>query len=209
MIKVLQELLKTRGYYSGNIDGIIGALTLTGTKRFINDEIFKRNWQQPKTEFVWLRLNQTFDNKFTDICVRFNNGIVDLIMPCSTKAGNFYVYNPLTVGGVTGTAVATEQQVLNSHKFITSGTWSSLWLGAPYFYQSGEVEIYRDGNKNATIDKTNKQKGYFGINFHRAGIGSTIDNWSAGCMVVPDARWFEAIKIFKANQLTNFTLIEI
>ena len=101
MIKVLQELLKTRGYYSGNIDGIIGALTLTGTKRFLNDEIFKRNWQQPKTEFVWLRLNQTFDNKFTDICVRFNNGIVDLIMPCSTKAGNFYVYNPLTVGGVT------------------------------------------------------------------------------------------------------------
>jgi hypothetical protein len=26
---------------------------------------------------------------------------------------------------------------------------------------------------------------------------------------VPDARWFEAIKIFQPNQLINFTLIEL
>lgn len=205
----LQTILKTRGYYSGNIDGIIGPQTLSGTKEFINDLIAGKNWKQPQTEFVWLRLNQNFDNRFSDICVRFNNGIVDLIMPCSTRAGNFYVYNPLTVGGVTGTAVATEQQVLNSHKFITSGTWSTLWLGAPYFFQSGAIEIYRDGNKDNVISRVTKQTGHFGINFHRAGIGAMVDNWSAGCMVVPDARWFEAIKIFKANQLTNFTLIEI
>jgi len=102
-----------------------------------------------------------------------------------------------------------EQQVLNSHKFITSGSWSSLWLGAPYFYQSGAIEIYRDGNKNATIDRTVKQTGLFGINFHRAGLGSAVDNWSAGCLVVADSIWFEAIKIFKPNQLTNLTLIEI
>ncbi len=205
----LQTILKARGYYNGNIDGIIGPQTLSGTKQFINDLITGKNWKQPQTEFVWLRLNQNFDNRFTDICVRFNNGIVDLIMPCSTKAGNFYVYNPLTVGGVTGTAVATEQQVINSHKFITSGTWSTLWLGAPYFFQSGSIEIYRDGNKDNVINRVTKQTGHFGINFHRAGIGSAVDNWSAGCMVVPDARWYEAIKIFKANQLTNFTLIEI
>lgn len=208
-MRAFQQILKDRGYYSGNIDGIVGSLTLTGAKRFINDEIFKRNWQQPQTELVWLRLNQNFDNRFSDICVRFNNGIVDMIMPCSTKAGNFYVYNPITTGGITGTAVATEQQVINSHKFITSANWKSLWLNAPYFFQSGEIEIYRDGNKNATIDRTVKQTGHFGINFHRAGIGSAVDNWSAGCLVVRDSIWFEAIKIFKANQLTNFTLIEI
>ena len=208
-MRAFQQILKDRGYYSGNIDGIVGSLTLTGAKRFINDEIFKRNWQQPQTELVWLRLNQNFDNRFSDICVRFNNGIVDMIMPCSTKAGNFYVYNPLTVGGVTGTAVATEQQVINSHKFITSGSWKSLWLNAPYFFQSKAIEIYRDGNKNATIDRTVKQTGHFGINFHRAGIGSAVDNWSAGCLVVRDSIWFEAIKIFNPNQLTNLTLIEI
>lgn len=208
-MKNLQTILKDKGYYSGNVDGIIGPLTLSGTKQFITDLISIRKWQQPQTEFVWLRLTKTFDNKFSDVCVRFNRTIADMILPCSTKAGNFYVYNPITSGGITGTAVATEQQVLNSHKFITSGTWSSLWLGAPYFYQSGVIEIYRDGNKNTTIDKNIKTKGLFGINFHRGGIGSIVDNWSAGCLIVPDSRWFEAIKIFKANQLTNFTLIEI
>jgi len=208
-MKNLQTILKDKGYYSGNVDGIVGPLTLNATKQFITDLISIRKWQQPQTEFIWLRLTQTFDNKFSDVCVRFNRTIADMILPCSTKAGNFYVYNPITSGGITGTAVATEQQVLNSHKFITSGTWSSLWLGAPYFYQSGVIEIYRDGNKNTTIDKNIKTKGLFGINFHRGGIGSIVDNWSAGCMVVPDSRWFEAIKIFKANQLTNFTLIEI
>ena len=204
-----QTLLQQKGYYFGKIDGIIGSQTLTASQNFINAYVLSKNWKQPITEFVWIRLNQTFGNRFSDICVRFNNGIVDLIMPCSTRAGNFYVYNPLTVGGITGTAVAIEQQVFNSHKFMTSGNWSTLWLGAPYFFQSGEVEIYRDGNKDNVINRVTKQKGYFGINFHRAGIGSAVDNWSAGCMVVPDARWFEAIKIFKANQLTNFTLIEI
>lgn len=208
-MKNLQTILKDKGYYSGNVDGIVGPLTLNATKQFITDLISIRKWQQPQTEFVWLRLTQDFDNKFSDVCVRFNRTVADMILPCSTKAGNFYVYNPITSGGITGTAVATEQQVLNSHKFITSGTWSSLWLGAPYFYQSGVIEIYRDGNKNTTIDKNIKTKGLFGINFHRGGIDSIVDNWSAGCMVVPDSRWFEAIKIFKANQLTNFTLIEI
>jgi hypothetical protein len=208
-MKNLQTILKEKGYYAGNIDGVIGPLTLVGIKRFVNDEIFKRNWQQPKTEFVWLRLAKDFDNKFSDICVRFNNGVVDLVMPCSTRAGNFYVYNPITTGGITGTAVAIEQQVLNSHKFITSGNWKSLWLGAPYFYQTGAIEIYRDGNKDTKIDKEIKQKGLYGINFHRGGIGSLIDNWSAGCFVVPDNLWFEAIKIFSSNQLTNLTLIEI
>ena len=57
------------------------------------------------------------------------------------------------------------------------------------------------------IDKAVKTKGWYGINFHRAGWGATVDNWSAGCQVVHDRFWFEAIKIFKHGQLTNFTLI--
>jgi hypothetical protein len=75
--------------------------------------------------------------------------------------------------------------------------------------QTGAVEIYRDGNKDRIINKAVKTKGWYGINFHRGGIGSAVDNWSAGCMVVADNIWFQAIKIFKANQLINFTLIEI
>jgi hypothetical protein len=208
-MKQFQQILKDKGYYSGNIDGIIGPLSLTGAKQFIDAEIDRRGWVKPVNDLVWIRTDQSFDNKFADYVIRFNNRVADMIMPCSTTPGDFYIFNPLTVGGITGAAVACEQQVIGSHKFVTSGTWSSLWLGAPYFYQSGAIEIYRDGNKDRKLDKAVKTRGWYGINFHRGGIGSFVDNWSAGCMVVPDARWFEAIKIFQANQLINFTLIEL
>ena len=208
-MKNFQQILKDRGYYNGAIDGIVGPLTLGGAKAWIDAEINIRGWVKPVNDLVWIRTDQSFDNKFADYVVRFNNRVADMIMPCSTTPGDFYIFNPLTVGGITGAAVACEQQVIGSHKFVTSGTWSSLWLGAPYFYQSGAIEIYRDGNKDRKLDKTVKTKGWYGINFHRGGIGSFVDNWSAGCMVVPDARWFEAIKIFSANQLINFTLIEL
>jgi len=208
-MKAFQQILKDKGYYSGAIDGIIGPLSLAATKQLIDAECNDRGWVKPVNDFVWIRMSQTFDNKYSDYVIRFNDRIADMVMPCSTKAGNYWIQNPVTVGGITGTAVAAEQQVIGSHTFTTSANWKSLWLGAPYFMQTGAVEIYRDGNKNATIDKTIKTKGWYGINFHRGGLGSIVDQWSAGCMVVPDSRWFEAIKIFKPNQKINFTLIEL
>jgi hypothetical protein len=208
-MKIFQKILKDRGYYSGAIDGIVGPLTLTATKQWIDAEMNIRGWVKPVNDLVWIRTDQTFDNKFSDYVIRFNNRIADMIMPCTTTPGDYYIFNPLTVGGITGAAVACEQQTIASHRFTTSANWKSLWLGAPYFYQIGAVEIYRDGNKDRNLDKSTKTKGFYGINFHRGGIGSAVDNWSAGCMVVPDARWFEAIKIFQPNQLINFTLIEL
>lgn len=203
-----QKILQSKGYYDAAIDGIVGPKTLAGAKAWIDTEMNIRSWVKPVNDFVWIRTGQTFDNRFSDFVVRFQNRVADMIMPCTTKPGDFYIFNPLTVGGITGAAVACEQQVIGSHKFVTSGTWSSLWLGAPYFYQSGAIEIYRDGNKDRNLDKNIKTRGWYGINFHRGGAGSIVDQWSAGCMVVPDARWFEAIKIFQPNQLINFTLIE-
>lgn len=208
-MKNFQQILKDRGYYTGAIDGIVGPLTLGGAKQWIDAEMNIRSWVKPVNDFVWIRTGQSFDNRFSDYVVRFQNRVADMIMPCTTKPGDFYIFNPLTVGGITGAAVACEQQVIGSHKFVTSGSWSSLWLGAPYFYQSGAIEIYRDGNKDRKLDKTIKTRGWYGINFHRGGAGSIVDQWSAGCMVVPDVRWYEAIKIFQNNQLINFTLIEL
>jgi len=204
-----QKILKDRGYYSGAIDGIIGPLSLAATKQWIDAEMNIRGWVKPVNDFVWIRTSQNFDNKFSDYVVRFNNRIADMVMPCSTRPGNYWIFNPVTVGGITGTAIACEQQVIGSHRFTTSANWKSLWLGAPYFYQAGAIEIYRDGNKDTKIDTAIKTKGWYGINLHRGGIGSIVDQWSAGCMVVPDARWFEAIKIFQPNQLINFTLIQL
>lgn len=207
-MKNFQTILKEKGYYKGEVDGIIGPVSLAATQQYVLDEIAKRKWVKPGTEFVWIRTDQTFDNKFADVVVRFNQGKADMVLPCSTTAGDFYVFNPLTVGGITGVAVAAEQQIIESHKFVTSSSWKSLWLGAPYFQQVRPITIYRDGNKNKNLDKSITQFGLYGINFHRAGIGSLVDRWSAGCQVVPDKQWFEAIKIFTNGQLTNFTLFE-
>ena len=204
-----QQILKDRGYYTGAIDGIVGPLTLGGAKAWIDAEMTKRGWVKPVNDLVWIRTDQTFDNRFSDFVVRFNNRIADMIMPCSTTPGDFIIFNPLTVGGITGSAVACEQQVIGSHRFVTSGSWSSLWLGAPYFFQQGAIDIWRDNTRDRKLDKTVKTRGWYGINFHRGGLGSLVDQWSAGCLVVPDARWYEAIKIFSANQLINFTLIEL
>ena len=204
-----QKILKDRGYYQGTIDGIVGPLTLGGAKQWIDAEMNIRGWVKPVNDFVWIRTDQTFDNKFADYCIRFNNRIADMIMICSTTPGDYIVFNPLTVGGITGSAVACEQQVIGSHKFVIAPDWKHLWLNAPYFFQAGAIEIFRDGNKDRKLDKTIKTKGWYGINFHRGGIGHAVDNWSAGCLVVPDKIWFEAIKIFQNNQLINFTLIEL
>lgn len=208
-MKGFQQILKDRGYYKGNIDGIVGPLTLTAAKQFIDAEMDLRGWVKPVNDLVWIRTDQKFDNKFADICVRFNNRIADMVLPCSTTPGDYIVFNPLTVGGITGSAVACEQQVIGSHKFVTAPDWKHLWLNAPYFFQAGAIEIWRDANKDRNLDKNIKTKGWYGINFHRGGIGHAVDTWSAGCLVVPDVRWFEAIKIFRPNQIINFTLIEL
>lgn len=208
-MKNFQQILKDRGYYQGNIDGIVGPLTLGGAKAWIDAEMNIRGWVKPVNDFVWIRTDQSFDNKFSDFVVRFNNRIADMIMPCSTTPGDYIVFNPLTVGGITGSAVACEQQVIASHRFVTAPDWKHLWLNAPYFFQAGAIEIWRDANKDRNLDKNIKTKGWYGINFHRGGIGHAVDTWSAGCLVVPDVRWFEAIKIFQNNQLINFTLIEL
>jgi hypothetical protein len=208
-MKGFQQILKDRGYYQGNIDGIVGPLTLGGAKQWIDAEMDQRGWVKPVTDLVWIRTDQSFDNKFADYVVRFNNRVADMIMSCSTTPGDYIVFNPLTVGGITGSAVACEQQVIGSHKFVTAPDWKHLWLNAPYFFQAGAIEIWRDANKDRKLDKNVKTKGWYGINFHRGGIGHAVDTWSAGCLVVPDKIWYQAIKIFKPNQLINFTLIEL
>jgi hypothetical protein len=208
-MKAFQQILKDKGYYSLTIDGIIGPKSLEGAHNFVLNELNKRSWVYPKNDIVFIRTDQILDNKFSDYAVRFNNGKVDMVVPCSTTPGDFYVFNPLTVGGITGAAVACEQQVIGSHTFTTSANWKSLWLGAPYFMQTGAIKIFRDGNKDRNIDTAITTTGWYGINWHKGGLGTWVDNWSAGCMVVPDKHWFEMIKIFTNKQICNFTLIQL
>ena len=70
---------------------------------------------------------------------------------------------------------------------LQAGQWKyqiGLHNGKPAMVQADKVTVWRDANKDLTIDKKVSESGWFGINIHRAGINSTnIDRWSAGCTV--------------------------
>ena len=206
-MKNLQTYLNSKGAKL-EPDGIIGNQTLTALDGYIREQITARKYRMPVDGLVWLRTDMVFSNKFDDFVVCYKAGRIVYVAPASTTAGDFYVYNPLTVGGVTGTAVAIPQQVTNSHRFVTSSSWKTLWLGAPYFQQVLPITIQRDGNKNNRVDGVTRQFGLFGINFHRAGVGNFVNKWSAGCQTVPDKDWFEIVKRFNPGQLIDFTLLD-
>ena len=63
-MKNFQQILKDRGYYQGNIDGIVGPLTLAATKQWIDAEMNIRGWVKPVNDLVWIRTDKTYDNKF-------------------------------------------------------------------------------------------------------------------------------------------------
>lgn len=180
------------------VDGIIGNKTKSEIKKYI----FNQN-----KGITWVRCDDKLTNTFDDFGVLWVNGEVQEVFACSTTAGKHYIQNPITYGGITGTAIACQQIVKSSHQFKTSANWKSLWLGMPYFQQIKPIQIYRDGNKDSVIDKKTTQKGLFGINFHQAGLGNFIDNWSAGCQVVPKAQWNNVIKYFANNEVIDFVLI--
>lgn len=208
-MKNLQELLNKKGY-NLTVDGIAGMKTLAATQLFIFDEIKKRGWFKPHTDLVYLRLDNNLTDTFDDVVVRFNKGVVDMVAPCSTTAGSYYfIHNIITYGGIKGCAIACEQQVLNSHRFVSGKSWANLWTGAPYFMQERPIDIFRDGNGDYQIDRSIKTNGLYGINFHRGWSGARIWNASAGCQVTPDKYWFELIKIFEVGNMYDLTLMEV
>lgn len=203
----IQEYLNTKGY-NLKVDNIIGPNTINSLTEFVKSELTKRGWRFPVKGLIWLRTDTKLTNSFDDFVVVIVNGKVSSIAPCSTTAGDYYIYNPISYGGITGTAVACEQQVLNSHQFVTNSNWKNLWLGAPYFKQNSSISIYRDSKIDRNIDRNITQKGLFGINFHRGGVGIVNFNWSAGCFIVPDSYWFSIIKNFNEGDIIDITLIE-
>lgn len=203
-MKQIQQFLNAKGY-NLTIDGVLGDKSLSAIKEYILNET--KDYTLNIKELVWVRTDMNLTNTFDDFVVLLIDKEIKYVAPCSTTAGNFYVKNPITYGGITGTAIAKKQQVIMSHQFISSANWKSLWLGMPYFKQMKAIEIYRDGNKDGKIDTQISTKGIYGINLHHGGLGSIVDRWSAGCQVVPDKYWLEIIKYFKSGEFINFTLI--
>ncbi len=187
----LQKFINLAGYNVLVEDGVLGAKTAAAklqTEKSIGADLRTKYGITYYTGFYAYRSKEEFDNLATDFLLFFKNGIITGCVPCSTRAGDFYVFNPITYGGITGTAVLAEGYYPQT--FL--GSWQTR-LGWRSFecLQTKSIKIYRDGNRNRIIDKTTLVVGGtdIGINIHSAGWGNLIDRWSAGCVVVPREHW--------------------
>lgn len=204
-MKNLQTMLNKYGY-SLTVDGVAGSKTLSATQELLKKEFTRRNWVYPTTGLIYIRLDENLTDSFDDVVCRVNQGVVDMVAPCSTTAGDYYLFTGMIAGG---TAIACEQQVLFSHRFVTGSSWKNLWSAMPYFQQDKNIFIYRDANKDRKLNRDRKQFGNFGINLHRGWSGLRNWNASAGCMVTPDGYWTALIQPFKLGQVIDFNLIEL
>lgn len=206
----LQKILKSKGYYTGDLDGDFGKMSKAAATQCLRAEFQKLGYAWTPKGLVGLRATNQFTNKFVDFMLLINNNEVVEAVPCSTVPGHYYIYNPLTVGGITGAAVLVAGQYLKCWTFTTDKTWANLWTGMPYFMQTGPVTIWRDGNKNNIMDATVKTTGFYGINIHRGWLGNLVNNASAGCQVVPDALWTSKIVPYFTNrELVSYTLLNL
>lgn len=142
---------------------------------------------------IGVRHKNTRANTFNDVlCVLFEKGGTWQLeqYKCTTDPGVYYRKNPCNVDG---TAIVVPMQ----HRSLwTFGYHQSKY---PALVQNKPVTVFRDGNKDETIDtdvthEAIKQKGYFGINCHRASAkheSTQVDKWSAGCQVLANPNDFE------------------
>ena len=169
--------------------------------------------------FIWVRNDLVATNHFTDdLYIAYKEAGVEKVLniKCTTKPGlNKSLYNPLTVEGVTGTAVIKKGQYRGAWEFRDTYDGFSKY---PYFHQIKPINYYRDGNKDTKIDLVQEQDNkIFGTFWHRmSNIGDkrkieelTVDNWSLGCMGSPITEWDKVIALvrtaIKSGQSKQFT----
>jgi hypothetical protein len=157
--------------------------------------------------FVWERTNKVITNRFTDwlhIAYLENGEKKVLSIPATTKPGlKGSILEPVTVNGVTGTAIIkAPQQVRSGWKFIDSFKEFSKY---PYFRQVGKVDYWRDGDKDTEIDPVQDQEDkIFGTHWHRMSNNGTygsgqVNNWSLGCMGAPEPEFKKILDIVRRS----------
>lgn len=112
---------------------------------------------------------------------------------CTTDPGIYWLKRPLNVDG---TAVLLPGQYVDTYKVdMHNGKQQALCQ------RLGDVEVFRDNNRDGVIDVKTIQKGKFGINIHGTYHDDIlteiekIGKWSAGCTVLGNK--FDFVKFMK------------
>lgn len=155
---------------------------------------------------VWERTDDNITNLFTDwLHIAYQEGGVDKVIsiPATTKPGlKGSILNPVTVAGVTGTAVIIPNQYRGAWEFRDTFTEFSSY---PYFRQVGLLDYWRDGDKDQVIDRVQQQDDrLFGTHWHRMSntgeYGSRqVNNWSLGCMGAPEPEFKKILPVIRKS----------
>lgn len=218
-MKRFQQILVDAGYQLGTsgpnkdgVDGVIGSITRGEATKWIRQVYRELGWKWHSSDLIWLRMSDDFTDKFSDFCLTIHNDNVVAVSPATTKPGKYWVKNPVTVGGITGTGCQKEGQELGTHRWVAKG--KSKWGGvkAGYATQINPISIYRDGNKDNVLDKNIVKVApkWYGFFFHAMGKGFSIWNWSAGCMGMSLKNWLRnVVPYFKDGQKMNKNIVDV
>jgi len=122
----------------------------------------------------------SFDDYMLVIYKKHDNWVIDEFT-ITTDAGLYWLQHPMNKKG---TALLVPNQYRSTYKLDGHGSTRYEAL----CQRLGEVEVYRDDNKDQILDfdDVTKEWGMFGINIHRSHPyheKEHVDKYSAGCQV--------------------------
>ena len=191
----------------------ITSVTLKKALKNAGHKLFENDSEDLNLNIIGIRATSPVENKFNDIiCVAWKHKGKWTIKEyeATTLPGLKWLKEPMTQKGCA---------------ILKPGRYSKSWKLALHrqqytaLCQVGDVDVYRDNNKDAVWDKMEDtvQRGKFGINIHRASRVRVLDvvgPYSAGCQVFADPKDFdEFLNICKASkhiwgELFTYTLID-
>ena len=164
-------------------------------------EVFESDSKPFNLNIVGVRDSSPKTNFFNDslsVFWKYEGQWNMLTFQATTLAGLKYLKTPMNPKGC---AILVPNQYKGVWKLDGHGKTKYTAL----CQRNGEVEVYRDADKDNEYDmiEGNTEKGYFGINIHRASQGEreTVDGYSAGCQVIQNSDEFDVfIEICKKSE---------
>lgn len=173
---------------------------------------------------TFVRMSDSVSNMMDDRCyISYMTLGVEycIFIDANTKPALYgALYNPVTVGGVTGTACTVPQQVLEAHKYINN-PWNDTYdpWTQPFFQQVKSLKIWRDNDRDNVIDHMQEESGppSDGLCIHiQENPLSAPDKkpWSLGCMGLHKKDFKDELdpiikkRIAVFGLLFDFTLLE-
>jgi hypothetical protein len=164
-------------------------------------KVFDAGWDYD-LNIIGCRSKNGIPDRFDDelhVCYQIRGRWSHHIYSCTTDPGLYWMNS----GSVKGTAILChDQQMRGVYSLgLHKGKYEAL------VQRNGEVNVWRDRNHDNIHDYGGDvERGYFGINIHRASIrgSSVVGAYSAGCTVLNNVdQYDELIYLCKQQVKTN------